>query len=161
MSKRNFSRRTKGNIGKLEEKKDISERSLSEMLSEDFTPYFIQDEEKTVSLPVNQLDCFRINSEESHVIWSPTHQAIIFIADGTVKFVREKKSMKIDTTYVLVKGKAGEQRRGQDTLRADPESTNLNSKQNEQLGQYGFLWSVSEKKDNNANPSIYEVVMGL
>ena len=61
----------------------------------------------------------------------------------------------------LVPDDTNDRPRGDQSLRADPSNCNLKGKWPKDVGEFARLWAKTEKEDENAYPSIKEVVMGI
>jgi len=128
-------------------------------------PYYIQNADKSINIPVNSIDCIRIhlklkklneNPHEDPTIWSSFHISTINIIKKTV-ILDNRSSEKL----VLVPGKTYERPRQELSLKMDPSNCNLKAKWPKKWGEYGMIWAETEKEDISANPSIMEVVMGI
>lgn len=127
-------------------------------------PYFIQNKDKSINTPVNTMDCIRIYQKCNELtddpdcdqfLWSPLHLANFNLKDMTVSM--NDKDFNLD----LVRGKTYHRPRGSTSQRADASNCNLRGKWPKEDGEYARLWAKTEKGNENALPSIKEVVMGI
>ena len=110
-----------------------SKAKKNKILEDSFTeinyPWFIQNKDKSIDMPINTMDCIRIFENLKQLkektggdssLWSPLHLCQFFFVDMTV--VMDNKP---DQTLLLVRGKTYERPRGQTSLRADASNCNL------------------------------------
>lgn len=110
------------------EKKELRSKIL-EKFTESNHPFFIQNEDKTINIAINTMDCIRIfiklkelkeEPRDDPTLWSPFHLCTFNLSEMTVELER-KSSEKL----ILVRGESYLRPRGEETLRADASNCNL------------------------------------
>lgn len=129
-------------------------------------PYYIRSDDKTIDDPINTMDCIRIFEKLNELkekkpdcrptLWSPLHYATFNIKDMTVVFDIKPKEI-----LNLVRGKTYYRPRGKYSMRNDPSNCNLKGNWPSEAGEFAKLWAENETGDEESEPSIKEVVMGI
>jgi len=111
-------------------------------------PYFIQNHDKSVNIPINTMDCIRIyekcneligNPDSDPLLWTPLHMAEFNLKEMTVLMNEE--------FFELVRGKTYQRPRGNISHRADASNCNLRGKWPKKTGEFAKLWGTIEKGD--------------
>jgi len=95
-------------------------------------------------------------SDADPLIWSSSHSATLNLKDMTAVIVTIPSE-----TLNLIRGETYSRPRGDDTFTANLFSCDLKAKWPTVINEYGILWKKTIKGDENAEPSIREVVMGV
>jgi len=135
---------------KAKKEKMMKEFTLKIMLH----PWFIQNKDKSIDIPINTMDCIRIFDNLKQLkdktggdssLWSPLHLCQFFLVDMTV--VMDNKP---DQQLILVRGTTSETFRGPTSLRADASNCNLKGKWPKKMGDYALLWAFTYKGNEDA-----------
>ena len=111
-------------------------------------PYFIQNNDKSINIPINTMDCIRIYEKCNELIGNPDSDSLLCTPLHMAEFNLNKMTVDMNNqVFKLVRGKTYQRPRGNISHRADASNCNLRGKWPKTVGEFAKLWGTIEKGD--------------